>query len=200
MPSNAEIVDHSDFTPSDVQIISVRVQKPIKLVEADPKWATTFALLEQQIRAAVGSQILAVNHVGSTSVPNLPAKDCIDIDLIVADPSDEASYVQGLESVGFQFLLREPSWNEHRFFGLAEPYANLHVFGPDSPEPVRHQIFSQWLRENEDDRLAYEKMKREAAAAAEESHGTIHEYTERKGPLIRDILDRAFKAQGLLDP
>ncbi|KAH6651478.1 GrpB domain protein [Truncatella angustata] len=200
MPSNAEVVKHANFDPSDVQVVSVRDRKPTELVEANPKWASKFVLVAQQIHTTLGSRALAIEHVGSTSVPNLPAKDCIDIDLIVADPTDEKSYVEDLETIGFQFLFREPGLHEHRFFGLDEPYVNLHVFGPDSPEVVRHRTFSKWLRENEDDRLAYEQVKREAAAAAEGLHETVNQYNNRKEPLIRKILDRAFKAQGLLNP
>lgn len=200
MPSNAEVVKHVGFDPSEAQVVSTRPRKPIELVEPDPNWASSFVLIAQRIQAALGSRALVIQHVGSTSVPGLPAKDTIDVDLVVANPSDEASYVDDLAAAGFQFLLRESAWFEHRFFGLAEPYANLHVFGPDCPEVVRHRIFSKWLRENEDDRLAYAKVKREAAAAAEEAHETMNQYNYRKESLIRQILDRAFKAQGLLDP
>lgn len=199
MAPNAEVVKHIDCDPSDVQVVSTRPQKPIELVEPNPKWASSFVLIAQRIQAAIGDQAIAIEHVGSTSVPGMPGKDVIDIDLVVADPTDEASYVEGLEAAGFQFLLREPGWYQHRLFGLDEPYANLHVFGLDSAEVVRHRIFSKWLRENEDDRLAYEKLKREAAAAATKVHGTVNQYNHRKEPLIREILDRAFKAQGLLD-
>ncbi|POH57700.1 hypothetical protein CVS28_14370 [Arthrobacter glacialis] len=39
---------------------------------------------------ALGWRALVIEHLGSTSVPGLPAKPIIDIDLIVADPNDEA--------------------------------------------------------------------------------------------------------------
>ncbi|KAK6086169.1 NADH:flavin oxidoreductase/NADH oxidase [Seiridium cupressi] len=199
MPSNQEVVRHADFDPSDVEVVSIRRHKSIELVEPDTKWASNFVLIAQRIHSALGSRALAIEHVGSTSVPNLPAKDVIDIDLVVADPSDEGSYVEDLGAAGFQFLFREPNWHGHRFFGLDEPYANLHVFGPSSPEVVRHRIFSKCLRENEDDRLAYEKVKREAAEAARGTSETVNQYNNRKEPVIRQILDRAFQAQGLLE-
>jgi GrpB-like predicted nucleotidyltransferase (UPF0157 family) len=64
MPPNAEVVKHADFDPSDAEIVSVRKQKPIELIDASPKWASTFVLLAQQIHTALGSRALAVEHVG----------------------------------------------------------------------------------------------------------------------------------------
>ena len=51
------------------------------------------------------SRALAVEHVGSTSVPGLPAKPIIDIDVTVADPRAESTYVPELEAVGIRLRL-----------------------------------------------------------------------------------------------
>lgn len=96
----------------------------------------------------------------------MPAKPIIDIDVVVADPTDEAAYVsalvgEGWESTGtgkgtggegergarLQFMFSEPGWHEHRYFVFdeEEPVANVHVFGPGCPELARHQIFKEWL-------------------------------------------------------
>ena len=83
--------------------------------------------------------MLALEHVGSTSVADLPAKPVIDIDLTVHDSSDEAAYVPALEEVGFVLQIREPRWHEHRCLVASSPAANLHVWSPDSPEAIRHR-------------------------------------------------------------
>ena len=79
-----------------------------------------------------------MEHVGSTSVPNMVAKPVIDMDLVVADILDEAYYVPRLEEAGFQFLLRSQPWHNHRLFCLDGPNVNLHVFGDDLREVNRH--------------------------------------------------------------
>lgn len=171
-PSTAEITQHVDFDPTTAQRVSHRAvpQQPPTIQEPDPAWPSAFAELESRIRRALGDRALYVNHVGSTSVPGLPAKPVIDVDIVVADPADEAAYVSRLvgegwdapeargtgmgwpegerdRSAGLQFILREPAWLQHRFFVCADPVANVHVFGPGSPEVVRHRMFRDWLIE-----------------------------------------------------
>ena len=71
---------------------------------------------------------------------------------------------------------------------------NLHIFGPDSPELVRHRLFRDWLRTHPDDRMLYEQAKR----AAIPDGGPVMAYNARKQPVIREIYGRAFAAAGLL--
>lgn len=167
-PDNTAITQHYVFDPTTAQRISHRAvpQQPPTIQEPDPAWRDAFAGLESRIRRALGGRALYVAHVGSTSVPGLPAKPVIDVDVVVADPADEAAYVGALvgegwdeaqgtgmgpeggdRGAGLQFILREPAWLQHRFFVCADPVANVHVFGPGSPEVVRHRIFRDWLLE-----------------------------------------------------
>lgn len=197
MPTPQQIVENSDFDPSTLQIVAERKEKPIEIVDYNPEWPTQFLKIKKIIQQALENRALSIEHVGSTSVPGLPAKDIIDVDLVVADSREEDDYVPLLEAAGFQFLFREPQWNEHRFLGFENPYANLHVFSPDSPEFVRHRIFRDWLCNNEQDRLLYAKAKLEAAEYVQECSETGRDYNFRKQTVLREILDRVFKAHGL---
>jgi GrpB-like predicted nucleotidyltransferase (UPF0157 family) len=141
---------------------------------------------------------ITVEHVGSTSVPGLAAKPTIDIDLTVRTPSDEAAYVPALEAVGFKLVIREPHWHEHRCLKLAEPNTNLHVFGPDCPELIRHTMFRQWLRDHPDDRDLYRHAKLTAAAETNSKRGMVTDYNRHKESVLREIYERMFQANGLL--
>jgi GrpB-like predicted nucleotidyltransferase (UPF0157 family) len=130
---------------------------------------------------------LQLEHVGSTSVPGLAAKPVIDIDLTVADPGREQDYVSALETIGFRLAIREPWWYGHRVLRMDEPPCNLHVFGFDSPELVRHRIFRDWLRGNPDQRDCYAAAKREAASEANAGGEHVMQYNARKQQAIREI-------------
>lgn len=171
----------------------------IEIAEPDPAWPRWYDELADRVRGALGWRALVVEHVGSTSVPGLPAKPIIDIDLVVADPADEASYVPALEAAGFELRVREPWWFEHRVLRAADPRCHLHVFGYDSPEVVKHRLFRDWLRGNPEERALYAAAKREAAAAANAAGENAMDYNARKEQVVREIYRRAFVATGLLD-
>ncbi|QZY28897.1 GrpB family protein [Nocardioides coralli] len=173
-------------------------RSPLEVVEPDPGWPAAFDQVAGAIRAALGDRVLALEHVGSTAVADLPAKPVLDVDLVVADPADEAAYVPDLVAAGFHHVLREPWWHEHRLLKLRDPFTHLHVFGPDSPEVVRHRMFRDWLREHAEDRRRYAEAKRVASGATVRAGGTGMDYNRVKEPVVHEILDRMFRAHGLL--
>ena len=170
----------------------------IEVTEADPAWPRRYEYLAGRIREALGWRVLQLEHVGSTSVPGLPAKPLIDIDLTVADPDREQDYVPALETAGFRLVTREPWWYGRRALRADEPACNLHVFGFDSPEPVRHRIFRDWLRGNPAERDRYAAIKRQAASEANARGEHVMQYNARKEQVIREIYHQAFAATGLL--
>jgi len=107
--------------------------QPIVIVEPDAAWPAEFAIAADRVRSLLGDTALRIEHVGSTSVPGLPAKPIIDIDLHVADTAAEDAYVPVLEKEGYRLVLREPWWNGHRMLVGPNGRVNLHVFPADAP-------------------------------------------------------------------
>ncbi len=203
MATNEEITRHHDQDRPDSDAwVEGFVQKPfqIRIEEYDERWPADFTGVAERVRAALGDAVLELHHVGSTSVPGLPAKPFIDADLVLADPADEAAYVPALTAAGFVHRIREPWWHEHRLLRGEEPATNLHVFGPDCPEVVRHLMFRDWLIEHPADRERYADAKRAAATEmnAKPGGGTGMDYNRHKEPVVRELYDRMFRAHGLL--
>ena len=202
MPSRAEIVSFDDFPPpvgANVWVAGAGPEIGIEVIDPDPDWPRQYDALAGRIREALGWRVLQLEHVGSTAVPGLPAKPIIDIDLTVADPGREQDYVPALEAAGFRLRIREPWWHGHRVLRADEPPCNLHVFGFDSPELIKHRIFRDWLRGNPGDRDRYAAIKRQAAADANAAAEHVMQYNARKQQVIREIYYRAFTAAGLLE-
>ena len=190
MPTSEEITRHHD----EGEVIYVGAHPTgyvVRIEEPDPTWPQRYAELAAQISEVLGDGLLAIQHIGSTSVPCLPAKPIIDIDIAVADPVDEAAYSPALTSLG----LGEP---------VDEPRVHVHVFGPDCPEMVRHRMFRDWLTEHPDDRERYAAAKRSALARVDApgaDHGALGfgmRYNAVKEPVVREIYARMFRAAGLL--
>ncbi|MBO0788391.1 MAG: GrpB family protein [Actinobacteria bacterium] len=202
MPSRAEIVSFDDSPPprgADAWVPGAAPATGIEVAGPDPSWPQHYDELAGRIREALGWRALQLDHVGSTSVPGLPAKPVIDIDLTVADPDREQDYVPALETIGFRLVIRQPWWYRHRSLVADEPRCNLHVFGYESPEPIRHRIFRDWLRANPADRDRYAAVKRQAASEANAIGEHVMQYNARKQQVIRDIYHKAFAAAGLLE-
>jgi GrpB-like predicted nucleotidyltransferase (UPF0157 family) len=201
VPTKDEITRHHDDDPpagASAWVQGARPRTGVHVVAPDPTWPAQYDELVGRIHGALGDSVLALEHVGSTAVPGLPAKPVIDIDLTVADSSDEPAWLLALEAAGFTLVIREPWWHEHRCLVTEEPRCNLHVFSPGCPEPVRHRIFRDWLREHPEDRALYGEAKLAAAEEANEAGEHVMEYNSRKQPVILAIYDRAFRAAGLL--
>jgi GrpB-like predicted nucleotidyltransferase (UPF0157 family) len=61
------------------------VSKPLVIVDYDPAWPGRFRAIAQRLRERLGSDAERIDHIGSTAVPGLPAKDIIDIQITVVD-------------------------------------------------------------------------------------------------------------------
>lgn len=202
VPSRAAIITfHDPPTPEGCSpwVPGAGPSRDVEVVDPDPAWPDLYDALAGQVRDALGWRALAVEHVGSTSVPDLPAKPVIDIDLTVADPDDESAYVPALEAAGFELMVREPWWFGHRALRSNQPVGHLHVFGFDSPELIKHRLFRDWLRGTPSDRDLYGKTKRAAARASNAMGEDGMQYNARKEEVVREIYRRAFSAMGLME-
>ena len=163
------------------------------VVPYDSLWAVRYQYEHERIQHALGATALSIVHVGSTAVPDLPAKPVIDIDLIVTDPTDEASYVPALEKLGYTLTVREPSWYQHRMLRHETPRVNLHVFAAGCAEHIRHLLFRDWLCNHEADRLRYAASKLSAAEAT----NNAQDYSRSKHEVVQAIYQVLFTAYGL---
>ncbi|GGF44560.1 hypothetical protein GCM10011519_18060 [Marmoricola endophyticus] len=200
MPSRADIVAFPAIAVPEGESPWVRGQEtqetPV-VVTYDDAWPGEFDRLAARLDAALGPRVLLLQHVGSTSVPGLAAKPIIDADLVVADPEAEPGYLPALEALGFELRVREPWWFGHRCLRGQDPRSNLHVFGPESPEPWKHRVFRDHLRRDTEDRDRYAALKREAADDSAAAGESTMAYNARKERLIHEIYARAFAAAGL---
>jgi GrpB-like predicted nucleotidyltransferase (UPF0157 family) len=182
----------------DEQIEAASVGAPprqfqeIVVADYDPEWPAWFEQAAEKIRGALGEAALELHHVGSTSVPGLAAKPLIDINLVVADTTDEGAYVPKLEALGYVLRVREPDWFEHRMLRGYDPPVNLHVFPPDCEEVERMLVLRDWLRTHDEDRELYERTKRELAS---KEWKYVQNYADAKSAVVGKILTKAVAAQ-----
>jgi GrpB-like predicted nucleotidyltransferase (UPF0157 family) len=161
---------------------------PIRVMPYDAEWPSRFASWRQKLDGALGPTARRIDHVGSTSVPGMAAKDIIDIQVSVGDLEDEPAYVAAIESLRVQLRSRD---DEHRYF---RPFAgrprdvHIHVCRSGSRWERRHVLFVEFLRESDEARDSYVRAKE--AAARRWSDDRVA-YTEAKTALISSLMDEA---------
>ena len=191
--------DPTDVAAYDEELAKVTIggprplAGPIEISEYDPTWPRRYEREAARIRAALGDRVIRIEHVGSTSVPDLPAKPIIDIVLEVTDSADETAYVPELEAAGYVLRIREPEWYEHRVFKGPDTAVNLHVFAAGCTEVEQMLLFRDWLRTNTADRKLYASAKRELAAR---NWKYMQQYADAKTAVVHEIMARARAAAG----
>jgi GrpB-like predicted nucleotidyltransferase (UPF0157 family) len=170
-----------------------RLTRRIELAEPDPTWPELFAREAERIRSLLGDDVLLLEHVGSTSVPGLPAKPIIDILLIVPDSGNEPTYVPRLEAAGYVLRIREPDWHQHRVLKGPDTNVNVHVFSSGSTEIDRMLGFRDRLRSHPDEFERYLSAKRDLAARDWEF---VQQYADAKSDVIEAIIGRAQAENG----
>jgi GrpB-like predicted nucleotidyltransferase (UPF0157 family) len=169
------------------------VESPaIVVADYDPAWPERFRREAAKIRAALGEAALAIEHIGSTSVPGLSAKPIVDILLVVEDSSNETSYVPALEGAGYVLRVRERDFHEHRMLRTAAKDVHVHVFSPGSPEIERYLLLRDRLRRDAEDRALYARTKRDLATR---DWPSMQHYAEAKTEVIEGIIARAAAAR-----
>lgn len=164
------------------------VNGQVTLVEYDPAWPTMYQRQADRIRSALGDRAIIVEHMGSTAVPGLLAKPCVDILLAVEDAADDAAYVPDLEAAGYVLRISEEyDGHPHRVFKGPEINLNLHVWSAGSTEIDRHLDFRDWLRAHPEDRDRYASAKRELAG---KDWVFMQEYADAKDEVVLEITAR----------
>ena len=161
---------------------------PIRLLDYDPDWPRRFEVEAKRIGEILREHALSIEHIGSTSVPGLPAKPVIDIVLVVVDSADEGAYAATLQHAGYSLHIREPGWYEHRMFKGPTNDVNLHVFSAGCPEIDRMLMFRNWLRTSESDRELYAQTKRRLVL---QEWKYTQNYADAKTAVIEEIMLRA---------
>ncbi len=151
-----------------------RQSEQAALVAPDPAWAPQAARLVARLQDALGARAAAVEHVGSTSVPGLPARDVVDLQVAVRriEDADDPQIVARLEGRGFVRVdgtddaLHPPdadpaAWAA-RLHASADPgrAATVQIRESGSPGWRFALLVRDWLRANPNEAAAYAAEKR----------------------------------------
>lgn len=162
---------------------------PLAIVPYSEAWPAAFQALRARVEPALGALCRQIEHVGSTSVPGLPAKPVIDIDVVIASDDQLGDVFGRLAAIGYEYEGDKGVPGRYAFGsppGL--PDHHLYVCAEDNPELHRHLLFRDYLRRHPEEAAAYGKLKRRLA---KENPADRAAYGEGKTRWIERALGRA---------
>lgn len=186
----------------------------ITIQQYDPDWITLFIELKQDIETALVDLNPAIEHIGSTSIPNLAAKPIIDILVGISDSGLDKSVERLVNNDYIYFKKYTPGMPYRRFFAKLKKtdpaiypkvysendevptelhdhkIAHIHVLHYQSPHWTRHIAFRDYLRHHPDVALQYEQLKKQLSRM-DWKDGT--EYNAAKDPFIRMYEEKAIQ-------
>ncbi len=163
------------------------VTKHVVVLPYDAQWEQAFIRIRDEIRAALGSLALSIEHVGSTSVRGLSAKPIIDIDVVIRDDTVFDAVVAALEDIGYHHEgdLGIPAREAFKYDGKEHLQKHhLYVCPQDSAELKRHMAFRDYLRAHPEAVREYSRIKEEGAARYPDD---IEQYIQYKSPFIETV-------------
>ena len=174
----------------------------ISIVPYETSWPEAFIAIARPLRMALGELALRIDHIGSTSVPGLAAKDVIDVQVTIKDFSYTSQLVTALGSLGYTLIPHitsdhlpplyqgsETDWEKLMF----RPPANqrpthLHVRALGRPNQRYPLLFRDYLRAHPVASAAYAQIK---INLSQQHPDDVDFYYDIKDPLCDIVIDAA---------
>jgi GrpB-like predicted nucleotidyltransferase (UPF0157 family) len=148
----------------------------IRIIPHQTRWTDEFNRIGRTLRAALGGQALRIDHIGSTAVPGLAAKDITDVQVTVRDLAAQ-DYRAALAGLGYSWIVRitedhappgleaaPHEWRKLFFRGPEdERRINLHVREAGRANQRYALLFRDYLRADDLARGAYAQVKQALA-------------------------------------
>jgi GrpB-like predicted nucleotidyltransferase (UPF0157 family) len=172
--------------------------RPARVVieDYDERWPSQYAEEAERIASAIGDALVALEHIGSTAIPGMPAKPIIDILAAVSTWDGFDRMAVRLRAIGYVYTPESETEDPGRRVFRKGPddmqlprTHHLHVTEPASTYWQRIIAFRDHLRDDPADAAAYGDLKRALARTFEhdsrrftdEKHGFVTAIERKRG-------------------
>lgn len=171
-------------------------EEPVLLEDHDPAWRARYQAERARLLEAVAGRVEAIEHIGSTAIPDLRAKPIIDMMAAVDRLEDMEAARGALEALGYEVV--DAGMPRRLFFRKRVPDGrtafHLHVVETCTWHERNERLFRDYLLAHPEAVDLYAEAKQRAAA----THASDRlAYTKAKTPCVQSIVDRARRERGL---
>ncbi|MBW3570749.1 MAG: GrpB family protein [Gemmatimonadetes bacterium] len=165
--------------------------KKVEVVPHDPRWRDAFEAEAKHVAAALGENVTAIHHIGSTAIPGIHAKPVVDLLVEVRDLAELDGRSSAMESLGYE-VMGEYGIPGRRYFRKDDQEGtrthNLHAFETGAAEVERHLAFRDYMIAHPGDAQQYGELKRKLA---DEHPQSMDGYMDGKDAFIKEMDRRA---------
>lgn len=165
--------------------------KSVEVLPHNLRWRDAFDAEAQLVATALGENVVAIHHIGSTAIPNIYAKPVIDLLVEVREITEVDRQSSAMRSLGYE-VMGEFGIPGRRYFRKDNEEGirthQVHSFEIGSSEVARHLAFRDYLIAHPDDAHRYSRLKRKLA---DEHAQNMEGYIAGKDDFIKEIDRRA---------
>lgn len=163
----------------------------VRLEKYNPEWAALFKEEKKLLLDTFGNRIVAIEHIGSTAIPGVPAKPILDINVAVPSLNDIDDFIAKLQKLGYEYI-PERKFSDRQFFpkGPSEKRTHhLNLVEIISQTGWKNALlFRDYLRAHPKVRNEYAMLKQKLAKKYANNRD---EYTEQKSDFVIRIVKKA---------
>jgi GrpB-like predicted nucleotidyltransferase (UPF0157 family) len=161
--------------------------RKIEVVPNDPMWRNAFETEKRHVGSALGENVVAIHHIGSTAIPNIYAKPVVDLLVEVGNITEVDGRSSEMESLGYE-VMGEFGIPRRRYFRKDNEKGirthQIHAFETGSAEIERHIAFRDYMIAHPEEAQRYSELKRKLA---EKHSQSMDEYMDGKDEFIKEM-------------
>ncbi len=162
----------------------------VRLTPYTPEWKRYFEQEKAALQEELGSAILDIQHVGSTSIPGMPAKPIVDIAIAVADFEEAKACIPLIEALGYEYKGEFGIPHRHYFVKGEPRLFHIHMSEINSTEWQNHILFRDYLCQHPEIAKEYAELKQQLALKFPRDREA---YLEGKAAFIEGVLTKSRK-------
>ena len=150
-------------------------------------WVPAFQKEVLLLQKTLGQDALAIEHIGSTAIPGMPAKPIIDLMVAVADLAKSRQLIPLVEDAGYHYRPHDCVPDRH-FFAKGEDGERTHHLSLAETSSTfwrRQMAFRDYLRADHQAAVQYANLKIDVACKYPNDRNA---YIDAKEPFILGIL------------
>jgi GrpB-like predicted nucleotidyltransferase (UPF0157 family) len=165
--------------------------RKVEVIPHNREWRQAFEFEAKRVTDALGENVVAIHHIGSTAIPSIYAKPIIDLLVEVKDIVKVDEQNSSMKALGYE-VMGEFGIPGRRFFRKdnqeGDRTHHIHTFEVDSDQVERHLAFRDYMIAHPKDAQRYSELKR---GLAREFPTNIDEYMNGKDGFIREMDKKA---------